>query len=580
MKKSSTVSKSFIFRWRKIVHYSLIISILLIQLLIAAYFYYEFKNKQNLTFIQNQLSDVRVLENLTDNTEKELFNAQDFLQKYTLTNDKASLDEYFRSVNALSKNLDSINHFAAKKPGLKNTFNFPEKKLAPVKQLKKMIDSTYQYSTKSNYQILNDISQIKKFDFHYDFDVPEVQIKKYSDTIKKKGILGRIGDAIAGKNNIQKDSTVITVKSGKIYNPKKLKTELDSVMNAVNNHYYVEVKKIQINDNNVKAQNTANSDKFYKLFSNLLNYSNGLMQIYEEAVKKSKSKLENEIAEQDSQTNKIRKYLVIILLSLMFLVSILIMYFTRMAFIYEQKLKSANIQIKENLNFKNRILGMLSHELRSPLKIIGIFINKINAKTEDKTVKEYLKSISFTNNTLLIQANQILEYTKNQQFENKLTPTVFNIKNEIHSILTAIKPYVETRNNKFVIDENVADVLVFSDCTKINQIFVNILGNANKFTENGQISVSSKSENLDENKISLITTISDTGVGISKSDLKKIFEPYYQGQISSKLENLGAGLGLSLCKEIIELYDGKIKVESEVNQGTTIHFQINLDIKK
>ena len=92
---------------------------------------------------------------------------------------------------------------------------------------------------------------------------------------------------------------------------------------------------------------------------------------------------------------------------------------------------------------------MLSHELRSPLKIIGIFINRIGKKTDDKNIKEYLKSISFTNNTLLMQANQILEYTKNQQVENKLIPVVFNLKNEIQSILNSIEPYIETRNNKF-----------------------------------------------------------------------------------------------------------------------------------
>jgi signal transduction histidine kinase len=152
----------------------------------------------------------------------------------------------------------------------------------------------------------------------------------------------------------------------------------------------------------------------------------------------------------------------------MFIVSILIMILTRIAFIYERKLSKANKQIKENLNFKNRILGMLSHELRSPLKIIGIFINKINKKTDDENIKEYLKSISFTNNTLLIQANQILEYTKNQQVENKLIPVEFNLKNEIKSILTSIEPYIETRNNTFIVEENIdAKIVVNSDNTKL-----------------------------------------------------------------------------------------------------------------
>ncbi|MBN9337427.1 MAG: HAMP domain-containing histidine kinase, partial [Chryseobacterium sp.] len=282
-----------------------------------------------------------------------------------------------------------------------------------------------------------------------------------------------------------------------------------------------------------------------------------------------------------SESNKIRMYLVFGAMILMFIVSILIMYFTRIAFIYEKRLNSANKQINENLNFKNRILGMLSHELRSPLKIIGIFINRINKKTNDESIKEYLKSISFTNNSLLLQANQILEYTKNQHKENKLVPSLFNLKNEITSILTSIEPYIETRSNKFVIHENInPDLEVFSDKAKINQIFMNILGNANKFTENGQISVDTRTESVDENTVRLVTSISDTGAGISETDLEKIFEPYYQGVLSEDVENLGAGLGLSLCKELVELYSGNISVNSELNKGTTVKFSINLNINK
>jgi signal transduction histidine kinase len=120
---------------------------------------------------------------------------------------------------------------------------------------------------------------------------------------------------------------------------------------------------------------------------------------------------------------------------------------------------------------------------------------------------------------------------------------------------------------------------VFSDNTKINQIFMNILGNANKFTENGKITVNTKSEFLDDHTVVLTAKISDTGVGISQTDLKNIFEPYYQGVLSTEVENLGAGLGLSLCKELVELYNGSISVESEQNQGTTVSFSINLEVK-
>lgn len=565
------------FKARKIIHYSLLVCILLIQLLIAGYFYNEFISRKNLAFFENQLKEVHTLENLTDNSRGELLNAQNFLQKYMVSNDNTYLNSYFASLNKLGKNLDSIGHYENKYPKLKNVLTSNRKDSMEIKKLKSLIDSTYEYSTKSNFKVENNLPKLEKYSVNYDFDKFKVETKTISDTVKKKGLFGRLGDAISGKENVRKESTIITVKQGKEASPANIKAEFDSIFNEVNNHYKGEIKKIQVN----VVRNQNNSGNFYKIFNNLMVYSNGLMNIYDVAIKDSKAELEKEYQKQNSESNRIRKNLVFGAMILMFIVSVLIMFLTRIAFIYEKKLNAANKQIKENLNFKNRILGMLSHELRSPLKIIGLFINRINKRTEDEKVKEYLKSISFTNDSLLMQANQILEYTKNQAVENKLIPVKFNLKSEITSILTSIEPYIETRNNKFIIDENInPDINVYSDNKKINQIFMNILGNANKFTENGQIKVTAKTQPVDENTISLITEISDTGVGISKSDLEKIFEPYYQGVLSEDVENLGAGLGLSLCKEIIGLYDGDISVSSEEGKGTTVHFSVNLNISK
>lgn len=579
MKPKDDRQKSLSFRFRKIVQYSLIFCILLIQLIIAGYFYNEFVNRKNLAFIEKQLKEVQSLEKLTDNSRKELLNAQNFLQQYLTNSEEKYLDSYFKSLDKLGQNFDNINRYEAKYPRLKNIVTLQKTDSIGNKNLKLLIDSTYQYSTKSNFRIPNSFPKLKKFDTDYNLDKYDfnVETKTYADTVKKKGLFGRLGDAISGKENVRKESTVITVKQGKTPEAGAIKADIDSIMNLVQNHYSGQVKRIQVKV--IEKQN--DSGKFYTIFNNLLIYSNGVMNIYDVAVKDSKSDLEKEYAQQNSENNKIRTYLILGAMILMFIVSILIMYFTRIAFIYEKRLNAANQQIKENLNFKNRILGMLSHELRSPLKIIGIFIRKINKKTNDDSIKEYLKSISFTNNTLLMQANQILEYTKNQHVENKLLPVVFNLKNEIDSILNSIEPYIETRNNKFVVEENIdPQIEVYSDNTKINQVFMNILGNSNKFTENGQITVKTIAKPIDENRVSLTTHIIDTGAGISKSDLEKIFEPYYQGVLSEDVENLGAGLGLSLCKEIVELYSGNISVDSEKNVGTTVSFTINLNINK
>ncbi|SMC41276.1 Histidine kinase-, DNA gyrase B-, and HSP90-like ATPase [Chryseobacterium sp. YR221] len=561
------------FKLRKIVHYSLILCILLIQVIIAIFFYNEFVNEKKLNFIKSQLEESRALGGLTDNSRKDFMDAQDHLQKYMVSQDDKDLQLYFQSLRKLKGNFDKIGEYEKTSPKLKNTIAKRKKDTLKVNKLKTLIDSAYQSSLNSPAKIQDKEYEPEKY--KNDFEDFNIQTRTYADTVKKKGFMGRLKDAITGKVNVQKESTVVTLTNNKTIDLSQVKSKMNNAMKSMDKHYSDEIKKVQL-----KAAKTQRDNlQFYGNFSKLLVYSNGLIEVYENAIKDFKSELEREYNEQSSNNNKIRTYLVLGLMILMFIVSILIMYFTRVAFIYERKLNAANEEIKKNLNFKNRILGMLSHDLRSPLKIINIFIDKIRRTTKDDTIKDYLQSIKFTNSTLLLQSNQILEYTKNQEAEKKMINTVFNLKNELNSIAKVITPYIETRNNKFVVTDRIPeDVVVYADNIKINQVFMNILGNANKFTENGQIDLIMITEPIDKNRISLITTVADTGIGISESDVKKIFEPYYQGVISDEIDNLGAGLGLSLCKEIVELFDGEISATSKLHKGTKITFRINLNI--
>lgn len=567
------------FKLRKIVHYSLIICILLIQVIIAIFFYNEFVNEKKLKFIENQLKESKLLETLADNSKKDFSDAQTSLQKYMISRDEKDLELYFRFLKKLDNNFDKINEYENKIPGLKNNLARQKRDTLKTIKLKTLIDSSYQYSQNPPAQFQDPDYELIKYKSNNNFDDLNIQTQTYSDTVKKKGLMGRLKDAISGKVDVQKESTVVTLTNNRNAVLSNIKSKMDSLEKSMNKYYITEVRKIQLSTAKSHRDNMEGSMRFYSNFSNLLIYSNGLINVYDNAIRHFKSDLEKEYEKQSSINNKIRTYLVLGLMVLMFIVSILIMYFTRVAFIYEQKLNAANKQIKNNLNFKNRILGMLSHEVRSPLKIINIFIDKIIRTTKDETIKEYLSSIKFTNSTLLIQSNQILEYTKNQETEKKLIKKVFNLKDEINSIVTAITPYIETRNNKFVVTDNIpADTVVYSDNIKINQIFMNILGNANKYTENGQIDLTMATKLIDHGRISLIATIGDTGVGISESDLAKIFEPYYQGAVSDEIDNIGAGLGLNLCKEIIELFDGEISVSSKLHEGTKVTFRINLNI--
>lgn len=559
--------------YRQLIHYSLIACTLCIQIIICIFIYNEYFNGKKLDVIENQIQETHVLKNLMEDSRKDLLGAQDNLQKYVLNNDKKFLEAYFESLRNLNKNLDSISSYKNINPSLKSFINSRKSELSKLPDLEKSINSVYKQSKKPSAKKVP--FKIKDFEVKSIPKKPDTKIEYRLDSVEKKSLLGRLKSAVNNDVDVQRELTIISTKYGDSVNTDQLKTDIDSAVNAVNKHYGNEIKKYETSI--ISSQNK--NDNLYKIYDQLIVYSNNWMGIYNIAVSDFSKNLEKELYEQNSINNKIRRYSVIGLMILMFFVLIVIVYYNRQSYLDEKKLKLAYEEINKNLNFKNKILGMLSHEIRSPLKIINIFIDRISRKTSDENITGYLKTIKFTNNSLLIQANQILEYTKNQEKQIELKPVEFNLRNEIESILRAFEPYIESKNNVFEVTNIIdSETVVFADNIKIHQVFTNILGNANKFTEDGKIEVKITTNQVNEKALKLNVTIADTGAGISQSDIKKIFEPYFQGVVSTEIDNLGAGLGLNLCKEIIDLFQGTISAESTLGQGTTVSFDIILKL--
>jgi signal transduction histidine kinase len=169
-----------------------------------------------------------------------------------------------------------------------------------------------------------------------------------------------------------------------------------------------------------------------------------------------------------------------------------------------------------------------------------------------------------------------LEYSKDEEYQPKLKNSNFKLKNELTQILSAMHTLAESKGNKLKITMAIEEEEVYADATKIHQLFYNIIGNANKFTDKGTITVAISQENPSDFETNLKVAISDNGRGISKNDLDHIFDSYYQGTVSGAVNDLGIGLGLNICKEIVTLFEGNITVSSEENQGTTIDFNLIL----
>lgn len=559
------------FKNRKFVQFSLIACTLLIQMTIFLFFYNEFFNEKKLFEIRTQLENSKKIKELTNESKYELIKAQNHLNNYLDELNKDDLEIYFQSIRNITSKIDSTKVFGNSIPSIK-TFETDENQLQ-LENLEKLIDSVYNHlPEKIETKAPTDLKE-----FNLSSTPPEIEIEEIyvSDTIPRKKFFPRLKDAISGNVDVKTDTVFITMKYNNLIDTIKVKNDFENALNVISDFYNKELSNYQSYLSSLQKTNKS----VYKEYNDLISLSNNLIEVYDSTSDELSSQLENQFNERFSKNNKIRRYTVFGLMILMFIVLIIVAYYTKQSFVYERKLKEAHDRIQNNLKFKNRILGMMSHEFRSPLKIVNLLVDRIHKKTENEKVIDSLKLIRFTNDSLLIQANQILEYTKDQDKAIELNPVNFNLKEEINSILKIFKPYIESVNNEFEVEDELKEnIFVFADRAKIHQLFINLLGNANKFTQNGKILVSLKTMNLSYNHLNLITTIKDTGIGISEKDIDKIFDPYYKGELLEGVENLGVGLGLNLCKEIIELFDGNISIESELGKGTSITFQIKLKI--
>ncbi len=468
-----------------------------------------------------------------------------------------------KSLDDLNVYLDSLDVFLEKNKDIKDEFNYLKQNLDSV-----LSSKTFMISKK-------DESNFNKFNYDGILNSVIVDSIVTKDSIARKGLFSRLGDAIFNKKNIQKEKLkiIISYKYQNKLRTGEIKDEIENILKASDKFYSDKMKNLEdsyyISDKN--------NLKLYKLNAKLFESSVNIIDSFNNSLNSLKNKNTDNFTEITKNYLKERNYIIFLLTLLMLLFSIILYRFTRFAFQLENKLINSQKQILNNLEYKNKIIGMISHEIRSPLSIISIYSKMVSSKVDDKEVKEVFKSIEYTTSTLLLLSGQILEYSKNEHKKMELIKTQFNLNDIVTKIVNPLTPLALTKGNALKVEKNIPkDVVVLSDATKISQLFYNLVGNAIKFTENGTISIAIISNKISGQKINLSVEVTDTGIGISDDDLKNIFDDFYQG--SNGFNNVGVGLGLKICKEIVELFEGTIEIESKYEKGTKVKLNLLIDL--
>ncbi|MBV5283527.1 MAG: response regulator [Paludibacter sp.] len=238
----------------------------------------------------------------------------------------------------------------------------------------------------------------------------------------------------------------------------------------------------------------------------------------------------------------------------------------------EQEFKERK-HIEEISAMKVKFFTNLSHELRTPVSLIMLPIENMLAKNIDAGIKNNLTMVLRNAKRLLFIVNQLLDFRKLEVGEITYHPVIGDIVSFIKDITLPFMDIAQNKNIKFTVRTNVEELLISFDPNKLERILFNLLSNAFKFTGNrGAVEVSiSYDERL---KLPIVIKITDTGIGIEKDKIQNVFKPFYQIESQGSIADMGTGIGLSITHEFVRLHQGNIKVESEIDKGTTFIIEL------
>jgi signal transduction histidine kinase len=224
---------------------------------------------------------------------------------------------------------------------------------------------------------------------------------------------------------------------------------------------------------------------------------------------------------------------------------------------------------------KEQFLANMSHEIRTPLNAILGMTRLLLEKNPREDQLRYLNAISESSDNLLVIINDILDLSKIEAGKILFEKIVFSPKERTETVVNTLlfQAMAKGLELDFQTDPDVPE-RVEGDPYRLNQVLINLVGNAIKFTDQGKVLIHTQLESQDDKAIQLKFSVSDTGIGISKDKLQHIFNMFTQESSSTTRKFGGTGLGLAICKRLIELQGGRIEVESEMNKGSVFSFVI------
>ncbi|WP_082048536.1 tetratricopeptide repeat-containing hybrid sensor histidine kinase/response regulator [Neotamlana nanhaiensis] len=316
----------------------------------------------------------------------------------------------------------------------------------------------------------------------------------------------------------------------------------------------------------------------------LLTKSKFLIEDYKTNAEKANAEKLQQMQVAD-KFKKINIAIIITLVLLLFSVAIIYSnYLSKRKLSNTLEAKNSELEIAKNkavktAELKSKFISNVSHELRTPLYgVVGITSLLLEKNDLNVADKKYLNSLKYSGDYLLNLINDILQVSKMEAQKVEIKNVSVNLSEMLNNIVNTFSYRLEETNNKLQLNiDSYVPHFIKCDKVRLSQILINLIGNSVKFTSNGIIKLNVVLLSKNDNKVGLRFEVEDNGIGIPKEKFDTIFENFSQIE-ESNLNYQGTGLGLSITKNLVNLFGGDIKLESEVNVGTKISFELNFDL--
>jgi PAS domain S-box-containing protein len=241
----------------------------------------------------------------------------------------------------------------------------------------------------------------------------------------------------------------------------------------------------------------------------------------------------------------------------------------------EKELRRAKRLTELSIEAKQQFLAKVTHEIRTPMNAIVGFGKLLSKTILDSKQKKYLQAINTSGDNLLLIVNDLLDVSKIEAGKMTLEEIPFSLKDVLSSVTTIL--HYKAAEKNIALSVKIDDKIplhLLGDPTRLSQVLINLAGNAVKFTEKGIVEIVIKEEKSEDNKSYLSFIVRDTGIGIPEDKLTIIFDSFIQANNDTSRKYGGTGLGLTIAKQIIELHESTIHVESKLGEGSVFSFNL------